>query len=128
MEGGREGEWQKESTLVRAKTKNSAPLLQLRDGLDFLSMQGIATLQEKHVPVLYQREVSGAAAHCPLKMGTTQRSEGSCQQMAAGRSHLCACYLLFLCCAVFLSSPPPKALLPKLGSHEQDNQHHLRTH
>lgn len=61
----------------QSKTRNTAPLLQLQDGLDFLSMQGIATLQEKHAPPLYIKgDVSGVIAHCPLKMGATQRSEG----------------------------------------------------
>lgn len=73
----REGECQKESTLVRAKPRTL--LLSCSCKMAWISSPCKEFLQEKHVvppPLYIKGDVSGVIAHCPLKMGATQRSEG----------------------------------------------------
>lgn len=73
---GERGRMPKGKHFSQSKTKNTAPLLQLQDGLDFLSMQGIPAGKACPPPLYIKGDVSGVIAHCPPKMGATQRSEG----------------------------------------------------
>lgn len=101
----------------QSKTKNTAPLLQLQDGLDFLSMQGIATLQKKHVPPHISNGMFQGLLHTvPWKWEPHRGVRANANRWLLAKVHLCAHNLLFLYCALSSSHlPDPKHYFPNWG-------------